>query len=75
MATESAPAWTIIGQAENYANDDQGAFVPGVTVTFQLASGQVGSVFVPNGKYTPEQVRAAVSARADAMRAVSGLQG
>lgn len=75
MADRSEPTWTIIGQAETYATDDAGAFVPGVTITFQLAGGQTGSVFVPNTKYNVANARAAVDARAREMAAVSGLQG
>jgi hypothetical protein len=75
MADTQALGWTIIGQAETFQTDDAGAFVPGVTVTFQLPGGQTGSVFVPNAKYTVEGVKAAVAARAAAMAAVSQLQG
>ena len=75
MPTDQGLGWTIIGQAETFQTDDAGAFVPGVTVTFQLPGGQAGSVFVPNSKYTVEGVKAAVTARASAMAAVSQLQG
>jgi hypothetical protein len=75
MATDAGLGWTIIGQAETMQTDDAGAFVPGVTITFQLQGGQTGSVFVPNARYNVENVRAAVNARAGAMAAVAKLQG
>lgn len=73
--TPAAPAWTVTGQQETAGPDANGVYVPGVRVTFRLASGQVGQVFVPNDTFTPDGVRAAVQARADTLAAVAALQG
>jgi hypothetical protein len=72
---ESAPAWTIIGQAEEFRQNKAGAFVSGVTVTFTTAGGQQGSVFLPNEEYTEANVKKAVGDRASVMANVAGLTG
>lgn len=75
MANASEPSWTVTGQAEQMNLDDQGAFVPGVTVSFRTADGHNGTVWLPNTRYTLDAVRAAIAERAAAFQAVAKLQG
>ena len=75
MATDSTPAWTIEGQVEDYRQLPSGQFGQGIVVSFRTAEGATGTVFVPLDKYTADEVRAAVSARAATMAAVAKLSG
>lgn len=75
MAGESTTAWSVVSQTEGQGRDRTGAYVPGVYVTFQLAGGVTGSVFVPNSEYTLEAVQRAIAERAAIMAGVAGLQG
>lgn len=76
MADKAAPAWEILGQAEDYAQvGGQGPFVQGIVVTFKTASGVQGSVFVPREQYALERVRELVNAQASTAEAIAGLTG
>jgi hypothetical protein len=57
------------GQGQN----EQGQWVRGQNVTFMLASGQTGTVFVPDSMFNPDMVRAAVTAAAANLAAVHNL--
>jgi len=67
------PAWSVISQAETMGIGPTGTAGSGVKVTFRLSDGTTGSVFVPDAQYTPEQVKAAITARVGAFQAVKGL--
>lgn len=67
------PAWTVISQAETMGITPTGAAGSGIKVTFRLADGTTGSVFVPDAQYTAENVRAAILARVAVLQAVKGL--
>lgn len=69
------PTWTIVGQAEDFRQDERGNFVQGFVVTFRTASGATGTVFVPADRYTVDEVRQRVSAMAQTVQAVAGLTG
>ena len=71
----NTPPWEIIGQREDYRPGPTGGFVSGVVVSFRTLSGAVGSVFVPDSVYTPENVAQAVNARAATMETVANLTG
>ena len=45
-----------------------------MTVFFNLASGEAGSVFVPQAQYNADNVRAMVAARAQVIADVSALE-
>jgi hypothetical protein len=75
MADDKAPAWTVVGQTEDYGQNEQGAYVPGVRVTFRTANGSTGSVFIPAESYTADKARALVGAMAAQMAAVDHLSG
>lgn len=67
------PQWHVTSQAERSIIDQSGAPVNVMTVTFQLADGTVGSVNVPLTAYTPDNVRAAIAAKAATLDAVNNL--
>jgi hypothetical protein len=69
----TGPAWTVISQSETMGIGPNGGAGSGVKVTFRLADGTTGSVFVPDAQYTAENVKAAISARVDVLTAVKGL--
>jgi hypothetical protein len=52
-----------------------GRFVRGVEVSFVSAAGHSGTVFVPEDQYTPDAVKAAVSAKAALMDQIGTLTG
>lgn len=73
-ASESKPpAWKVISQTEQQGRNPQGNFVPGHLVGYQLASGQVGTVFVPDSTYTPDKVKEAINGAAVNVDAVATL--
>lgn len=51
------------------------AFHPIVEVTFQLDSGEVGSVKVPQRMYTPDYVREAIEDKARLIAGVRDIRG
>lgn len=69
------PAWTVTGQLETADIGPQGTYVPGVKVTFRLASGQTGSVFVAQADYAVDAVARAIADKVATMTAVAQLQG
>jgi len=71
----SAPAvqYTVTDQVQATEADGQGRPARGIRVHFRTAAGNLGSVFVPDNRYTPENVRAAIVAKAALMDQVSGL--
>lgn len=75
MPDDKAPTWTVVGQAEDYGQNEQGAYVSGVRVTFRTATGSTGSVFIPAASYTVAKAREVVGAMAAQMAAVDNLGG
>lgn len=74
--TPAAPGtWAVTGQVETSDIGPSGLYVPGVRVTFRLADGTVGSVFVAGSEYTVEKVRAAIADKATTLASVAGLSG
>lgn len=65
--------WQVLSQNEDSQVTPDGRVERGVTVRFQTDGGTVASVFVPDFQYTPDQVRAAISARANQIGAVANL--
>lgn len=74
MADEIVPAWKVTGQAPSYATID-GKPMQVMVVTFVTAGGVTDSVSIPSPDYTAENVAAAITAKADTINAVHGLQG
>lgn len=71
----ATPGWSVTGQQEGTRLNDQGQYVQGVLVSFRLASGQQGSIFVPESGYNPENVKQLINARAQKMASIAGLAG
>jgi hypothetical protein len=71
----AAPAWRVTGQNETTVIAPNGQPVDVVQVTFTLANGTVASVNVPQGAFTPDNVRAAIEAKAAMLNAVADLTG
>lgn len=69
------PRWRIVGQREANRQDEQGRYVAGVIITFQMADGTAGSVFVPQSQYNADNVRNLINTRAAVMESVTGLSG
>jgi hypothetical protein len=57
------------GQGQN----DQGQWVKGKNVTYQLSGGQTGTVFIPDSMFNPDMVKAAVRADAQKLADVHNL--
>jgi len=54
----------VVSVVPGKGRDQTGNFVDGSTVTYQLGSGQMGTVFVPGSPVSADAVRAAVVADA-----------
>ncbi len=68
-------AWQVLAQEETFDRAPGGQVVPGVKVSFVTAGGVHASIFVPNSLYSPDNVRAAVAARAHQLDTVQGMSG
>lgn len=67
--------WTVTSQQETFEQGPAGTMARGVRVYFTLASGPGGSVFIPDAQYNPDNVRAAIAAKAHLLNQVQGLSG
>lgn len=68
-----AAEYTIVGQREVPDITPTGSFHRFVEVTFQIPDGHIGTVRIPEEKYTVDYVRERVAARAATMTAVANL--
>lgn len=69
----AAPSWTVVSQTEGTTIDATGTPAKGVTVTFRLGDGTIGSVFIADAAYTAPAVQAAIEQRAAVLHVVGGL--
>lgn len=69
----AVPTWKIVQVTDRTDQDATGAYVKGRLVTYQLASGHTGTVFVPLAVFSTDSVRAAVMADAQTLADVAGL--
>lgn len=65
--------WKIISQPQASGQDLNGNYVQGRKITYQLADGTTGTVFVPAQNLNPDYVKAAVQEDADKVTAIAGL--
>lgn len=65
--------WKVTAQQETTQAYPGQGIQKGVTVTFQLADGTTGSVFVPDAQYNADNVRAAIATRAYQLEQVGQL--
>jgi hypothetical protein len=56
--------WQVVAQVPAQGQASTGQYGPGHLITAQLPSGSTFQVFVPNGDYTIDKVRAALAAKA-----------
>lgn len=64
----------ITDQVQTTENDPAGRATRGVRVSFQTGKGQTGSVFVPEGRYTYDNVVAAVREAANRIDGIHGAE-
>lgn len=72
-STQPTPSWTVTNQAEKTIINSAGNAVDVMAITFQLADGTTATVNVPLSAYTPDNVRAAIAAKAATLDAVNNL--
>lgn len=65
--------YEVTGQTYTYGTGPDGRPTPGYDVAFTTSSGLPGSVFVPIGRYTVDNVRAAIVGHAQHIEAVAKL--
>jgi hypothetical protein len=65
-------SWQVVGQRQSSVLAN-GQFEQAMVVTFKTGSGVTGSVTLPISQYSPENVRKAIQAQADAIEAVHSL--
>jgi hypothetical protein len=66
-------SWRVTSQQEGTQPGPAGTYTKGVTVYFNVSTGDSGSVFIPNNMYTSDNVIAAVNARAAQLAEISQL--
>jgi hypothetical protein len=69
----ASPTGRVINIADARDRDATGNFVTGKNVTYQLATGQTATVFVPGATFSEDAVRAAVTADAATLAKVANL--
>lgn len=67
------PTGTVVSVQDGQGQNDQGSWVRGKNVTFQLSSGPTGTVFVPDSQFNPDMVKAMVQDAAQRLAAVHNL--
>lgn len=66
--------WKVVAQVpRTIAAPGAGGVIPGYQITFVVASGATGSVFVPQDGYSADAVRAAITPLAAQLSAVADL--
>ena len=63
----------ILTTTQDTGPDASGNYVDGRTVTFQIATGDIASVWIPYSQLTPAAVAAAINALAGQMAAIWAL--
>lgn len=66
-------AWIVESQTPATRALATGQVAEGYDIAFLTGQGHAGMVFVPNPKYTVDNVRAAIQAQADLLDAVGAL--
>lgn len=67
--------WKVISQVPGPGQDESGTLAQGYTITIQTGLGHTGKLFVPQDKYTAEQVRPRLAALAQTVDAIGQLEG
>lgn len=74
-APVSATGWHVTSQQEVTDLGPGGQFTRGYRITFALATGTPGSVFIPRTAYTEDNVRSAIVAWATRVAKIGNLSG
>lgn len=69
------PGWKVVSVVDATGLDATGSYVKGRNVTYQLATGPAGTVFIPLSVFGTEAATAAITADAAKLYAVSQLKG
>ena len=72
-ADSTAATWSVDSQNQRTMVTAGNQIVDGYEVAFHTGQGHVGTVFVPDTKYTPDNVKAMIQARADLLDSVGQL--
>jgi hypothetical protein len=78
MADNTTPApsgWRVTGQTPAKQPTTAGTFENGINVTFITGKGVVGTIFVPETVYNPDNVRTLIAQKVAVLDAVSDLNG
>ncbi len=67
--------WRVTGQSPAKQPTTAGTFQDGINVTFITGKGVVGTIFVPETVYTPENVKALIAQKVAVLDQVSALNG
>lgn len=70
-----AGKWTVVRQQQSERLVPGGTFESIVTITFQLASGTIGSVVIPSRLYSVEYAQGVIDKQASTMAAIENLEG
>lgn len=66
-------SWKIDSQTPRTMADAAGNVTDGYLILFTTGEGHHGQVYVPNGRYTVDNVRAAIQEQADKIDAIGAL--
>ncbi len=73
--TPAPSGWSVTGQTPAKQPTTAGTFESGVNVSFITGKGVVGTIFVPETVYTPDNVRTLIAQKVAVLDAVSSLSG
>jgi hypothetical protein len=65
--------WRVESQTPRTRADSTGNVADGFDIAFQTGDGHTGTVFVPQSRYTADNVRAIIQAQANLMDEVGSL--
>ena len=71
--SQTGVTWTVTSQSESTEIQPSGQAARGYRIYFQTGTGQQGSIFVPQDRYLPDNVRALLAAAAANADAIGNL--
>lgn len=75
MNQNNPPRWQVSSVAETTQPGAVGQIIRGVRVTYTMANGTSGSIFVPTNEYKPDVVRDRLEQAVRAHEAIAQLRG
>jgi hypothetical protein len=73
MTPAAQPSGRVMSVMDGQGQNAQNQWVRGKQVTYQLTTGQTGTVFIPDSDFNVDGVRAALAAAAQKLADVSNL--